>query len=426
MHHKAQLFEWESLQVGKILPGEDNVKFKQKHFDLLVKWQETQKKTFFKVGFKKITFTQWVGVIQVEELTIEIIPKAEKKSIQGRDETLKKWNCILLRMLKKTGQIKLRTNSSTNLSLKNQSLLDIYLQCFLDEVETLIHRGLIKKYLKKSKNRSALKGKLLFEKNLIHNLVHRERFYSEANEYERENIWNQIINEALKLVFKNSHNGSIRSKAKELELYFSDWPNRSFTDLDFQSLNYDRKSDGYQEVMKYARLILLGLNPQIQSGATEVLAIFFDMNDLFERYIAKILKQQLQNGLFLKEQGPQKDLLLNKGNQKFNEKSFRLKPDIVIQSKECFHAILDTKWKNLVEGEKKLGVSQMDLYQLYTYAGEYECTSLALIYPKWGEQADLQEYEYQVGPCLNTKIRLIPWDWSLEDKVWAEQTLRVM
>ncbi|WP_313697680.1 5-methylcytosine restriction system specificity protein McrC [Pantoea sp.] len=44
--------------------------------------------------------------------------------------------------------------------------------------------------------------------------------------------------------------------------------------------------------------------------------------------------------------------------------------------------IADTKWKLLNEADRKLGVSNSDMYQLYAYAGRYKVPHLQLIYPK--------------------------------------------
>lgn len=206
-----------------------------------------------------------------------------------------------------------------------------------------------------------------------------------------------------------------------MELFFPDWSQREFIQDDFDGLIYDRKTQGYKEVMQLARLILLQLNPQIQSGSNQVIAIFFDMNNLFERYVAKVLRKRLSSHQYLKEQGPQRDLLIKKELNEIVQKSFRLKPDMVVgegsPSQGIHQAILDTKWKSLVDSNKKMGVSESDLYQLYTYAGEYQCPSVALIYPKWGIDAEPYSYEYQVGPNqdLKTTIRLIPYDCETDE-----------
>ena len=59
-----------------------------------------------------------------------------------------------------------------------------------------------------------------------------------------------------------------------------------------------------------------------------------------------------------------------------------MKPDITLSSSDK-RFILDTKWKriNLQTNDVKRGISQADMYQLYSYGKKYDCEKVALIYP---------------------------------------------
>lgn len=395
---RIQVFEWEKLKVGQNLPGLKGYSFTQIQFESLVQWQESQKKDFFRVGNKSITFVQWVGVIQVKGLCIEVLPKADKRSItaENRESILNEWKPVLMIMLKRTGALKLRTTQETSLSSSKQSLLDLYFQSFLNEVESLLHQGLIKKYQRESKNRTALKGKLNFSKQVQQNLVHKERFYTEAAEYTRQNIYNEILLEAIRITSVKAQSGLMRSKAKELELSFPDWPKQRINESKFDKLSFDRKSEPYKPSLSLAKLIVLELNPQLQAGSENVMAIFFDMNELFERYVAYELRKVIPSEFELLTQRPQMDLLVKADNTSL----FKMKPDITIRKVKTHEivAVYDTKWKSLDAVDKKLGVSQSDLYQMYTYAEAYECNTISLIYPDWSTsktKAENHQYEYQ-------------------------------
>ena len=100
-----QGFEWEALCVGEKA-------FTQRHFDSLVTWQDRQQDVFFSVGHNKISFQQWVGVIQVGQLIIEVLPKVakgkEKLSPAEYADEVKRWKSVLVDMLRKTGRLKVR------------------------------------------------------------------------------------------------------------------------------------------------------------------------------------------------------------------------------------------------------------------------------------------------------------------------------
>lgn len=407
----VRIFEWETLRVGFEIPGSQEV-FTQVHFDSLAQWESEKNLGYFQLKHKKICFTQWVGVIQLGTLTIEILPKADKNQTRNREESIDHWSKVMMKMLKLTGQVKLQSSTLASLSTSRQSLLDIYLQNFLFAVETLIHRGLVKKYTQVSKNRSCLKGQLQFPKQLVHNAIRRDRFHTQANEFERENTWNQMLVEALKVIFKMTSNGTIRSKAKELELFFPEWSSRKFVADDFDRLVYDRKTEPYREAIQLAQLILMEMNPQLKSGTSDVVAIFFDMNELFERYVAKVLEKQLAEksqktgrNLLLKTQRPQKYLLMEGDTWKF-----MMKPDLTIMERLNGSQdwvpieILDTKWKLLDGDDPKLDIKQADLYQMYTYGGEYGCGNLTLIYPEWAEGCEDRVMEYE-NADMNLRIK---------------------
>jgi 5-methylcytosine-specific restriction enzyme subunit McrC len=60
---------------------------------------------------------------------------------------------------------------------------------------------------------------------------------------------------------------------------------------------------------------------------------------------------------------------------------FRLRPDIVVSEGARTRCIADTKWKRLDGKDRKLGVSQADLYQMLAYARRYTCDRILMIYP---------------------------------------------
>lgn len=77
--------------------------------------------------------------------------------------------------------------------------------------------------------------------------------------------------------------------------------------------------------------------------------------------------------------------------------------------------VADAKWKILDDREKKLGISQSDLYQMAGYATRYRVDRLALIYPRQQWLKNFIEFEIQgtysvlkIIPVDVTKSREIP------------------
>jgi 5-methylcytosine-specific restriction enzyme subunit McrC len=123
---------------------------------------------YYKLVYNGIQFNEHVGVIQVGNILIEVLPKADKNP--SSNEEYSKWKNLLIGMLQTVGSFDIKSTSSSNLKVKPNSILDLYFEMYVKEVEYLLHTGLIKKYNKKEGNVTALKGQLQFSKHIQHNL----------------------------------------------------------------------------------------------------------------------------------------------------------------------------------------------------------------------------------------------------------------
>ena len=137
----------------------DHASFSTRHLNALWKLNEYHNFDYFDPIPSGVKFKQYVGIIQVDGLCIEILPKTDK------DNSAADWKGLLLQMLKACGHLKATSAGAANVKRQHLNLLEVYFELFLSEVETLIHRGLTKKYRKKTGNVKALKGKLEFAGN---------------------------------------------------------------------------------------------------------------------------------------------------------------------------------------------------------------------------------------------------------------------
>jgi 5-methylcytosine-specific restriction enzyme subunit McrC len=175
-----KVFEYERLAV-------DQKGFTGTHFDALVRFNERNKNKYFTVVHKGIKFSNYVGVIQVGNLTLEILPKADRES-NPSEELKDKWHSVLIEMLKTCRLLNLESLTDASLKTSQTTLLDIYLNLFLSECDKLMHEGLIKKYRHETSNVTALKGSIQFSGHIKHNLIHKERFYTKHQTYDFDNL----------------------------------------------------------------------------------------------------------------------------------------------------------------------------------------------------------------------------------------------
>ena len=327
----------------------------------------------------------------MKDLTIYVLPKADKdaKDADG-DKTL--WQDRLTFMLSQVYKLNVQTTAPSNLKWRPNVLLNIFLKKFLDEVAVLLNRGLIKTYRKTDGNRTALKGKLLFNKQIAYNCVHQERFYVRYTTYDYNHILNRIIRQALLAVCDITNSSDIKGRATSTLFNFPELNEIAVTPELFSRLIYDRKSEDYRNVIKLAEMILLNYSPDLHHGSNHVWTLMFDMNKLWEEFVFETLRRKLPKEYEVKEQDPKQFWTPKNGRVKI------VKADIVISNdKERF--VLDTKWKTPYDKDSdgKVVISDADLHQMYVYSHIYkhdgnvekEVKRVALLYPRCHEEDDI-------------------------------------
>ena len=350
-----QVFEYQKLRY------DDSGIFRKNHFDAMVKFNELHQNKYFTIIHKGIRFGSYVGVIQIGGLTIEILPKADNN--ENADKNL--WQNVLLNMLKVCKHIQVESISETQLKKRYQSILDVYFELYLNEVERLVKKGLIKKYRKNQSNQKSLKGKLLFAQNIQQNLVHKEHFYCKHQVYDKNHLLHQILFKGL-LVLKTFVNDSFKDKLNRLLFEFQDFENINIQKKHFNKIIIDRKNHDYQKAIDIAKIIILNYSPSLNYGSDNLLTLLFDMNTLWEEYIFRILQKHKTDEIEVSFQN----------SDKFWENK-RIRPDIVLKIKdETF--VIDTKWK-IIEANNP---SDDDLKQMFVYNLHWKAEKTLLLYPK--------------------------------------------
>lgn len=366
MARLIQVFEHEKLSAQSLCS--DNRPVGGKVIEKLWQFNDSHGNIYFEGVRNGVKFKNYVGVVQVGNTTIEILPKADKKTSSETERN--QWHDALLLMLKKCKKIKLDSVSEASLKKRYHSLLDLYFIMFVQEVNQLLNRGLIKKYRRTSGNVLALKGQINFAKNIQRNLVHKERFYTTHETYDYEHLINQILLRALSVLKLISTNPSLLDSIERVKARFPDIEEREITSADFSKVFLGRKATKYKEALKIAKMILLNFSPDIKGGGENMLALLFDMNKLWEEYVYRMLRKVEEEDLEVSFQN----------RDKFWESKI-IKPDLVVKrrnsqgKKETY--IIDTKWKIVDPGKP----GDDDLKQMYAYNMYWGSTKSLLLYP---------------------------------------------
>jgi 5-methylcytosine-specific restriction enzyme subunit McrC len=383
------VYEYDSLRVNEVYK---DVEFSCCHFKHLAEYITINPKPqLFSLFHNSVRFLNYVGVIKVGDLTIEVLPKTDR---HADDKDM--WQSVLFEMLAISLQVEAKTTNNVEIQIKRHSVLETYVQLFIDDVKTLVHHGLIKKYRQNVSNQTALKGKFHIHQHISKNLMHAERFYVKHTVYDRDNIYNSILEETLRCIKTLNISDSISQSADLLLIDFPECKPSKISESVFQRLTFDRKTERYKTAIQLARIILLNYHPDVKSGTNNVLAIMFDMNRLWENYVYWILKKSSSNsGYEVTIKSQQKTLFW----QHPDEWNLQLKPDLLVDiTKDGITKsfVLDTKWKY------RSDTSMEDARQMFAYSKYFSRKTTYLLYPNTLIQAVSLKQGYFYSPGLDT------------------------
>lgn len=325
-------------------------------------------------GVDTLTAQNFVGVIQTPSGNqIEILPKT---SISTSGERARS---TLIKMLVELRDSPFHEGVVANLDAHNMPLFELIIGQFLKHVGNIVRKGIARKYVDHEGNLVFLRGKLQLREHLKRNMIDQSRFYCEYDEYERNRPVNRLIKGALHECMKVSRSTANRQLCREYLFWFDQVPITKNYKSDFRAIKQDRFVNHYQKALPLCRLILARLNPLTKQGQNQCISVLFDMNRVFENYVASKLRTKITRWS-LKTQVSQQYLV-----ERYRDKPiFRLIPDLEF-SRGDFRVIADTKWKLIDENKSSYNIKPTDLCQMFTYLKKYLAFQtvkvVVLVYP---------------------------------------------
>lgn len=132
------------------------------------------------------------------------------------------------------------------------------------------------------------------------------------------------------------------------------------------------------------------------------------MEKLFEEFMAAVISRLLK--------GAKLHIQKSAGYLVTEPRAFRLVPDIVVE-KDGEICVIDTKYKLLRPEERRYGISQQDLYQIYAYCRVLKARKAILLYPE-EPNGEKIEKNLTLRGDISLFVRTIPLGFDLR-KDWC-------
>ncbi len=323
----------------------------------------------------RITIKNYVGLIQMKDgFQVQILPKIAfgDEEDSGNAKTKR----VFLRMLRSMKDFPSKIFNDASLKVEQMNLYEIFINMYLQEVRHLVKRGIKSAYVSQEDNLRYYKGKLLVGQHLRANLVHKERFYVGYEEFLSNSPENRLVKSTLEKLQKITSSAENSKEIRQLLTAFELVESSTNYQKDFSKVVIDRNTKDYEMLMQWSKVFLMNKSFTTFSGSTTSRALLFPMESVYESYVSQQMKKVFRpDGWDISTQDKGHYLFMNP------RKKFALRPDIVL-TKDDHTVIMDTKWKNLINNEKKnYGISQSDMYQMYAYSKKYKTSEIWLLYP---------------------------------------------
>lgn len=322
-----------------------------------------------------------VGVIAAQGCQLEILPKIEGSGEREVSEDALRRR--LIHMLAVVHDLRIDAGSLAQLGWQKDTILELLIRLYCARLTEAVRMGLPRQYLDHADDIPALRGALDVTRQFSRHAVAPQKLACRYDELSSDIPLNQVMRAAVNRLQRVAQAPDNQRILHELGFTYADVTKVPIPALRWEQITLDRTNQRWSELLSFARLLLGDRHQQTSAGPTDGYALLFEMNTLFEQYVARLVTRALAgSGYRVAAQGGHRDCLFEAGKG-----WFRTKPDLIIRQGDRAVLVIDTKWKRMAPriDDPKQGVSQADVYQLMAYSQLYRCPDVMLLYPHHGD-----------------------------------------
>ncbi len=334
-------------------------------------------------GQPAVHATQYVGVVRLGRETVQILPKIYRHNEKATTEAARN----LLHLLAVAHNLPVREHDLAPLT-RHADWFEILTRLFATHLTHAWQRNVVRGYVPCDEDASpTLRGRWRLAAQL-RRPERRHQFAVTYDEFTPDNPLNRVFRFVVERLWALTRDADNRRALSTLRAWMDEVTLLPIvTAADARPDLLTRLHPSYVPLLNLARLFLDGGSLQLSGGSHESFAFVFDMNRLFESFVfhflhrhrAQILPPAWDDCALL----PQSSGTAMHLAQREGVSVFRLAADIALRRGDgTFPLLIDTKYKTLAPTDRKGGVAQSDMYQMYAYARRYACPRILLLYPQ--------------------------------------------
>lgn len=320
-----------------------------------------------------------VGVVATHGCSLEILPKIDFPNEDGARAT-GSIRRRLVHMLAVVLDLKIDAGQVTALDWQRETLLEILIRLFSEKLVDAVRQGMPRLYVEHAADLLVLRGRLNVTRQFTNLAAEAARLACHFDSLTADTALNRIMKAAVTRLSRIARTADNQRRLRELSFAYADIADVPASALRWDEVVLDRTNSRWRELLNLARLLLGERFQTTSAGGNDGFSLLFEMNTLFEEYVARMLKHALLNtDLRVVSQGGRLYCL----ETEHSSGLFQTRPDILVKRGDEIVKVIDTKWKRIASriDDPKQGVSQADVYQMIAYGRLYRCERLMLLYP---------------------------------------------
>jgi 5-methylcytosine-specific restriction enzyme subunit McrC len=366
--------------------------------EILERLNQNSGKELIRLERKGLRATQFVGVIQAGARTIQILPKidcdpeANAEAIVGSasyERAAVSASQNFLHLLTHARHLKLHNQSLASLSTNRGTWLEMLTRLFAVELLTQLQQGFHQDYVRREDLLPYVRGRWNIARQFSRQPNLTQGLDVSYDDYLPDTLLNRVFRLAVDRLQRVTRDTQNRQILADLESWLQPvhLP-AQLSSVDLDHIEFNRLNERFYPAFQLARLLLEGLTVQLLAGGQRAFAFVFDMDRLFEQFVASFL--QTYSRLILPEEWRDLPIELQGSISKQHlvlpmplpeKPMFPLKPDILLGLPGQPNLIIDTKNKALPLKQSYRAVAEGDAYQMLAYATQFHCRSILLLYP---------------------------------------------
>ena len=354
---------------------------------------------FLDIGRKTIKPLNYIGVVKTGSVTIEILPKLFKDDRYEKHRAVIARN--LLKMLSYSEKLSIREIDSADLDTEELDFFEIFIYFFAKNLNELIKSTQKKEYIKNSEELRFIRERIDIRRYTNPARLH--IIPCNYHELSIDNTLNRTLKYTCYLMSRMVKNTDTFRLLRSISGILDSVILSPVSLSEIDRISFTRLNRKFEPFIRTCRIFLSHSTLTLQASDVETFSLLIPMETLFEEFIAEVLKED-PDYFF----GPQTSISPQQyvgklANSEDGSGVFSLRPDIVLKRGSEI-AIIDTKYKLLDDEDRKYGVSQADMYQMYAYVTKTDAVSSMLLYP----DTELKESRTFYYNLENDRKRSVP------------------